>query len=153
MRLWVVVLLLSLARPVVLEGQSDTTKLYGQVIDQAGQPSYGARVLIFATDTIAVSEPATTDKNGHFHLAFKSREGCYLITVRAPGYFGTDRTIRLNQAGRFNIGVINIRQLPIEEIRLIMNGCPHPLAGRNALGGVEVVPASSIPLGPWAEDD
>ena len=142
-----VTLALTMACALPMRSQAPTTHLQGQVIDQTGAPNRGARIVLVGPDTLPVGEPRVTGKDGRFEIALPTRPGCYLIRVRAVGWSGTDRTIRLDHDGYFDAGAIRINQYPIpEEIRLLMDGCPHPLAGSGEPFSVEKVPASTHPI-------
>ena len=116
----------------VLGSPSRPTHLYGIVIQGGvGQPIHEARVTLFAPETDKILDSTLTDSFGRFRLSAQTSPGCHLITVRAIGYSGTDRSLALTGDGRFDIGVVLMRQFPIpEELRLYMKGCSHPLGGR-----------------------
>ena len=101
--LWVLVLVLGLARPVAAQQTVDVGSISGRILDASGSAVPGASITA-THDATNVATTATSDADGRFRFPYL-RIGSYQVTVTLSGFADATRRLTVSAASAFELPI------------------------------------------------
>jgi tetratricopeptide (TPR) repeat protein len=113
-----VLALLIVVSPVAAQGGRGKGRLNGLVLDEAGNPIVGAKVLLELLAKEAAERTVTTDKNGEW-TQVDMGSGNWRISVSMEGYIPTNTTVFVSQIQRNPKVILKLKKPEIDKDAVI----------------------------------